>query len=306
MAERMIWKGAIAFGLVEIPVGLVAAEIPSEIKLSYIDRRDFSPVGYNRYNKATGDEVPWPEIVRGYEHQAGEYVVLSEADLRRANPKLTQTVNILHFVDGSEIEPIYYEKPYYLEPLKKSKGYVLLRETLRRTGKVGIAKIVVRTKEHIAAVGVRENALVLYLLRFAQEIRSTKELDNIDLDPADVKIQPKEIEMAKRLVEDMVVEWDPEAYTDEYATELMQVIEEKIDAGEMHTLTPDDDDDQPRKRGEIIDLMPLLAKSIDAARQSLAPARRKPAAPAPRRTKRAPAAEKRAPAEKRTARRRTG
>ncbi len=284
MVDRMIWKGAISFGLVEIPVGLVAAETPSEIKLSYIDRRDLSPVGYNRYNKATGKEVPWAEIVHGYEHQKGEYVVLSDSDLRRANPKLTQTIEILSFVNGGDIEPIYYEKPYYLAPLKKGKGYVLLRETLRRTGKVGIARIVIRTKEHIAAVGVRGQALVLYLLRFAQEVRPTEDLDEVDVELADVGIKPKEVEMAKRLVEDMVTDWDPAAYTDEYATDLMHVIENKIESGEMHTLTSDDDKPAPRKRGEITDLMPLLEKSIDAARLTRAAGKRRPVAA--RRTKR--------------------
>lgn len=284
MADRMIWKGAISFGLVEIPVGLVAAETPSEIKLSYLDRRDFSPVGYNRYNKTTGDDVPWAEIVRGYEHEKGEYVVLSDSDLRRANPKLTQTIEILHFVDGDDIEPIYYEKPYYLEPLKKGKGYVLLRETLRRTGKVGIARIVIRTKEHVAAVGVRGNALVLYLLRFAQEVRPAEDLNEANVDLGDVGIKPKEIEMAKRLVEDMVAKWDPAAYTDEYATDLMHVIESKIEAGEMHTLTSDDEEPAPRKRGEAMDLMPLLEKSIDAARLTRAAGKRRPVAA--RRTKR--------------------
>jgi DNA end-binding protein Ku len=268
MAERMIWKGTLSFGLVEIPVGLVSAETPSEIKLSFLDRRDFSPVGYNRYNKTTGEDVPWSEIVRGYEHEKGEYVVLSDADLKRANPKLTQTIEILGFVDAADIEPIYFEKPYYLEPLKKGKGYVLLREALQRTKKVAISRVVIRTKEHMAAVGVRGKALVLYLLRYAQEVRPTEDLGEVDVDLSDVGVKSKEVEMAKRLIEDMVTEWKPEEYTDDYHAELMSVIEGKIEAGEMHTLTPDEEETPMRKRGEIIDLMPLLEKSIDAAKRT--------------------------------------
>jgi DNA end-binding protein Ku len=265
MADRAIWKGSISFGLVEIPISLVSAEKPQQVKLSYLDRRDFSPVGYRRYNKATGEEVPWNEIVHGYEYEKGEYVALTEPDLRRANPELSRTVNIERFVDASEIEPIYYDKPYYLEPQKKSKGYVLLRETMKRTGKVGIARVVLRSREYLAAVLVRGEALMLQLLRFAHEVRDTRDLENVDYGLDDVGVSSREIDMAKRLVEDMLGKWKPEEYKDDYSDELMAVIENKIASGEAHTISAEEAP-APRQRGEIIDLMPLLQKSLSGGR----------------------------------------
>jgi len=264
---REIWKGSLSFGLVEIPIALVAAESRRELKLSFLDRRDFSPVGYSRYNKTTEEEVPWSEIVHGYEYKKGEYVVLSKEDLKRANPELTRTIQILHFVDAAEIESIYFDTPYYLDPVKpKSKGYVLLRETLRRTKKVGIAKVALRTREHVAAVSVRDQALMLQLLRFESEVRAPSELENAAFDLKDVGVTPKEIEMASRLVEDMLDEWKPRDYSDEYTDDLLALIESKIDSGSVHVLDESEPEEKPRARGEIFDLMPLLKKSVEAAR----------------------------------------
>jgi DNA end-binding protein Ku len=278
---REIWKGSLSFGLVEIPVALVAAESRRELKLSYLDRRDFSPVGYSRYNKTTEEEVPWAEIVHGYEYKKGEYVVLSKEDLKRANPELTRTIQIQHFVDESEIESIYFDTPYYLDPVKpKSKGYVLLRETLRRTKKVGIAKVALRTREHVAAVAVRDKALLLQLLRFHTELREPSELQHVDFDLKDVGVSPKEIELASRLVEDMLDEWKPEAFEDEYASDLMALIERKIDSGAVHVLDESEPEETPKARGEIFDLMPLLKKSVEAARGKERGGRARPRRPA--------------------------
>ena len=278
---REIWKGSLSFGLVEIPVALVAAESRRELKLSYLDRRDFAPVGYNRYNKETQEEVPWSEIVHGFEYKKGEYVVLSKEDLKRANPELTRTIQIQHFVDAAEIEPIYYDTPYYLDPVKdKSKGYVLLRETLRRTKKVGIAKVALRTREHVAAVGVRDQALVLQLLRFEEEVRAPTELQHVDFDLKDVGVSTKEIEMASRLVEDMLDAWRPGDYEDEYASDLMGLIEKKIDSGAVHVLDESEPEEAPHARGEIFDLMPLLKKSVEAARGKERSTRGRPRRPA--------------------------
>lgn len=263
---RDIWKGSITFGLVEIPVALVSAEKPGGFSLTYLDRRDFSPVGYRRYNKSTEEDVPWSEIVRGYEYAKGEYVVLGKNDLQRANPALTQTISIEQFVEASEIELIYFEKPYYLEPLKaNSKSYTLLRETLRKTGKVGIARVAVRTREHVAVVGVRENALVLYLLRFANEVRPPKILDNMASKGRAATVSAKEIQMAERLVEDLTSPWEPEAYKDDYVDDVKKLVQEKVDAGEVHALDDKPLEQPKRQRGEIIDLMPLLRKSVEAA-----------------------------------------
>jgi len=264
-----IWKGSISFGLVEIPVALVAAERPQEIRLSYLDRRDFAPVGYKRYNKANEKEVPWAEIVRGFEYEKGEFVVLTPQDLERASPELSRTIEILHFVDAGDIEPIYYERPYYLEPLNsRSKGYVLLRETLKRTGKVGIAKVAIRAREHLAAVGVRGPALVLYLLRFSNEVRAPSELDHAPGNLEEARVQPREIEIAERLVEDMGGEWDPKEYTDEYAAQLMKLVRSKVAAGQAHAIDERAPKAAARRSAEVVDLMPLLRKSLASARGS--------------------------------------
>lgn len=274
---RDIWKGSITFGLVEIPVALVSAEKPkAKISLSFLDRRDFSPVGNRRYNKTTEKEVPWSEIVHGYEYEKGEFVVIGKKDLRRANPDLTQTIAIEQFVEAAEIDPIYIDKPYYLEPLKeRSKSYALLRETLKRTKKAGIARVVVRTRESIGVVGVWGPALVLYLLRYADEVRNPEELDRLGRGSKPATISSQEIQMAERLVADMSGEWDPTRYRDEYAKDLMKVIKSKVAAGDAHELDDREEKTVPRARGEILDLMPLLKRSVEAAHGG---ARKKPSA----------------------------
>jgi DNA end-binding protein Ku len=265
--SRTIWQGTISFGLVEIQVGLYPAEHSHELGLKMLDRNDFSPIGYKRYNKTTQREIGWDDIVRGYEYTKGEYVVLSDEELRRANPAVTQMVRILYFVDAEEIEPIYYEKPYYLAPLsKKSRGYALLRDTLKRTNTLGIARIAVHTREYIAAVGERDHAIVLYLLRFADEIRSTEDLEGIR-EP--VKLDAKEIEMAEKLLAVMKQKWQPEKLKDEYANDVKKLVEKKVKAGKIHVLPDSSEDEEPAPRqAKIIDLMPLLKKSIENTRRS--------------------------------------
>ena len=295
---RAIWQGSLTFGLVEIPVALLPAEKPHGLHLSMLDRRDFSPVGYLRYNKTTEEEVPWAEIVRGYEHEKGQYVVLTEEDLAHANPELAKTVDIVRFVAQSEIEPIFYDKPYYLGPLKKkSKGYVLLRETLRDAGVVGIARMAIRTREHVAAVGVRDDALVLHLLRYADEIRPASEIESIDQTLDDVGVSEKELSMARKLVEGMTEAWDPAAYKDEYVEDVMRVVEAKVASGRSHDLSSVASERGPRREeGTLIDLMPLLKKSLES--RSKAPARA--------RTKTASARPKRVSARRGTTKRKTG
>jgi DNA end-binding protein Ku len=302
---RAIWQGSISFGLVEIPVLLLPAERPHELKLSMIDRRDFAPVGYVRYNKKTDEEVPWEEIVRAYEYEKDQYVVLTDQDLEHANPELTRTVDILRFVDRDEIEPIYYDKPYFLGPTKKhSKGYVLLRETLERTRAVGIARIVIRTREHIAALSVHERVLVLYLLRYPDEVRSTQDVEHVDVGLKDVGVGAKEVEMATRLVEGMRGKWNPDDYSDEYKDDLMNLIEKKVKSGNLQGSLFEDVDEPRRARkdaGKVLDLMPLLKKSLEVRAGRPTAARRSVRSPgrSPGRTPgRAPA--KTAPRRKRT------
>jgi DNA end-binding protein Ku len=257
-----IWKGSIRFGLVNIPVGLYSAEDSDELSFTLLDRRDLSPVGYQRINKSTGEEVPWDEIVKGYEYEEDEYVVLGEEDFKRANPEATQTVDIVAFVDAADIDPMYFDRPYYLAPTKGGdKGYAILREALAETGKAGIAKVVLRTREHLAAVLPRDKALVLELLRFDHELRDTKGLDLPGTDLGKLKVTKKEIEMAEKLVEGMVEEWDPSQYEDEYREDLMARIEEKVKKGETKEIP--EPEEEAAAEPQVIDIMDLLKRSLE-------------------------------------------
>ncbi|HEX8392125.1 MAG TPA: Ku protein [Longimicrobium sp.] len=263
---RAIWKGSISFGLVHIPVGLFSAEKPDELSFRQLDRRNLSPVGYRKYNKATGDEVEMDVIVKGYEYESGHYVVLSDEDLRRANPEKTQTVEITDFVDLDDIEPVFYDKPYYLAPIGKNpKGYALLREALKRTRKVGIAKVVIRSREHLAAVVPQGDVLVLEILRYPNEIRATEELEVPGEDLKALGVNERELEMAERLVEGMTAEWSPEKYHDSYRDDLMQLIQGRIEAGQ--TDAPDESPvpEAAEPREGVIDIMSLLKRSVEAA-----------------------------------------
>ena len=260
---RTIWKGAISFGLVNIPIGLYPATKGGGLNFTMLDRRDMSPVGYKRINKNTGVEVPWGEIVKGYEYEDGEYVVLGESDFKRANVEATQTVELLSFVDAAQIHAVYFDTPYYLAPAKKAeKGYALLRETLVRSGKVGIAKVVIRTREHIAALVPFGPMLVLELLRFAEELRDPKELE-IPLDTlSKLKISDKELAMAQTLVAEMEEDWNPDQYKHEYREDLMSFIEKKIKSGKTHSIAEPVEEKAERKSADVIDLMALLKKSV--------------------------------------------
>ena len=171
-AGRPIWKGTINFGLVNIPVALYSAEADNSIDFDLLDKRDFSRVRYRRVNEKTGREVPWDAIVKGYEYKKGEYVALTDDDFIKANVEATQSIDILDFVDAADISPVYFDKPYYLVPLKNGqRAYALLREVLKRTGKVGIARVVIRTREHLASLLADGALLILNLLRFPHELR---------------------------------------------------------------------------------------------------------------------------------------
>ena len=262
----VIWKGAISFGLVHIPVTLKAAAREHRLSFDWLDRHDMAPIGYNRINKTTGKAVEWKDIVKGYEYEKGEYVVLSDEDFKRANPEATQTVEILSFVEASAIPASYFETPYYLEPDKRGKKpYALLREAMKRSGRAGLARFVVHTKQHLAALLVTDNALMLNTLRFADEIVP---VDDLDLPAAGTKaegLSAREIESATRLIADMSEAWNPGQYGDTYRDDLMARIEEKIAAGQTHVLTEPDDEGKPvkpRESAKIIDLVSLLKQSI--------------------------------------------
>jgi DNA end-binding protein Ku len=297
---RPIWKGSLTFGLVEIPVGLYGAETGKELHFTMLDRRDFSPVGYERVNKTTGEEVPWAEVVKGYELDSGEYVALTEEDFRQASPKESKTIEILEFVDAADVDLLHAETPYWIAPVKKdSKGYALLREALRRTGKVGIAKTVLRTRERLGAVVPRDDALAFVVLRFAEELRGPEGLELPAKDAESLHVTKKEIEMAEALVEGMTEDWDPGRHHDEYRERVLARIEEKAKAGKARQIEEPSEEEEPRPR-EVIDLMPLLKKSLEGR-----PARRGAKRDAP--ATRTVAAHRARPAGKpKTARRKTG
>jgi DNA end-binding protein Ku len=257
---RSIWKGALSFGLVYIPVQMYSGSRASSIDLDFLDRRDFSPVGYQRINKKTGKVVEWADIVKGYQYEKGKYVALNEEDFRRANVKATQTIEIGRFIDAGSVPPEFFETPYYLEPAKGgAKVYALLRETLKRSGKVAVATFVMRGRQHLAAVYPHGKALVLETLRFAEEIREP------DLPSASEKaagLSPKELAMAERLVAEMSDKWNPQDYGDTYRHDLMKRIKEKIRNRETHKLTPAEKTSEPRKSAQVIDLMDVLRKSL--------------------------------------------
>jgi DNA end-binding protein Ku len=264
--SRAIWKGTVAFGLVEIPVALHSATAnEEEIHFSQLDRRDFSPIGYDRVNKRTGKPVPWEEIVKGYEHSPGEYVVLTEAELRDANVEATQTIDIVDFVDAADIDHAHWDTPYWLEPVKKqkSKSYALLREVLRRTGRAGIAKVVIRTRQRLAALTVQGDAITLNILRWAYELRDPGELQLPKGDPKELGIGEKELALAEKLVESMTTKWKPEAYEDSYRKDVLALVERKVKAGKSKEVVEAPKPRAAARTGEVIDLMPLLKESMD-------------------------------------------
>jgi DNA end-binding protein Ku len=260
---RSMWKGAISFGLVHIPVEMYPAASDQGLDLSMLDRRDFAPIGFKRYNKATGKEVSWDDIVKGYEYSDGEYVVLSDEDLRRANPDATQTIDILAFVNAEQVPLIYYEQPYYLAPGKGGdKVYALLRETLRDVGKIGIANVVIRVKQHLAALVCVGDTIVLNTLRYPDEIRPTDELKIPAADSKAAQVTEKELQMAKALVEGMSEKWKPQQYHDTYREDVMALIKKKIAANQTKTLTEPEPEEEKPAKSNVIDLVSLLQASL--------------------------------------------
>jgi DNA end-binding protein Ku len=273
---RSIWKGSITFGLVNIPVGLYSAEQREELSLHLLDKRNMARVRYKRVNEETGKEVPWEETVRGYEFADGRYVVLSDEDLKRASPEKTQTVDILDFVDLDEISPVYFDKPYFLAPDKKgAKSYALLRETLKRTRKIGIATVVIRTKQYLAAVIAQDDVLLLEILRYPHELR---EAGDLDLPSGKAGVTDRELDMAERLVEGMVDTWEPSRYKDTYFRDLKKMIDQRVEAGQLESAPPPADEEKKPARSNVVDLMALLKQSVESGgKAAKAPAKKAPA-----------------------------
>lgn len=277
---RAIWKGAISFGLVHIPVALVSATSSGGVDFDWLDKRSMDPVGYKRINKVTGKEMTKENIVKGVQYEKGRYVVLSEEEIRSAHPKSTQTIEIFGFVDSDRIPLQNIDTPYFLAPDKRGeKVYALLRETLADTQKVALANVVLHTRQHLAAVMPLDSAMVLVILRWPAEVRS---LDTLELTDAvtEATLSKSERDMARRLVKDMSVDWQPDEYRDTFEEKIMQLVETKAREGKIEDVETNVGEPE-RKSADVIDLTELLKRSLG----SKSPAKRR--APARKKTSKA-------------------
>ncbi len=271
---RALWKGFVSFGLVMIPVSLYSGESPQAgLDLDMLDAHDLSRIRFKRVNEKTGREVAWGSIVKGYEFEKGHYVVLQPEDFKAAAADVVRGgIEITDFVDRDQISPVYYEKPYYLEPAKNGqKGYSLLREALRKSGRVGIAKVVIQTRQRLAALMPQGAALVLVTMRFGEEVRDAADLK---LPPAGAKAAPRELDMAQRLIDDMTGDWDPSRYRDQYRDALRKVIEDRAhhpDGGKRRK--PPEQEAPP----ESYNMMELLRRSVEGQKTASRRHARRPA-----------------------------
>ncbi len=257
-----IWSGAINFGLVTIPVKLQTAVRTSDLRFNFLHKTDEGRVNNVRRCSIDGEELSFDDIVRGYEYEKGRYVILSDEDFARVNPEATQSVDIVQFVDLSEIDPMFFDKPYYLEPEKRGRhAYALLREALKESGKVGIAKVVIRSREHLAALKPNGDALVLELMHFADEI---VEQSTLDL-PAAEKPAENEMKVAQLLIDTMTEAFKPEAFRDEYREQMLAMIEARAAGKE----TPEQETKAP-ERSNVVNLMDVLQKSLEQTKRSRA------------------------------------
>lgn len=264
---RTIWKGAISFGLVHIPVALVSAQEPGGIDFDWLDQRSMDPVGYQRVNKKTGEVVDKAHIVKGVEYGKGHYVVLSEDEIRDAHPRSTQTIELFAFVDSAQIPLQNIDTPYYLSPDKRGgKVYALLREGLVATGKVALARVVVRTRQHLAALIPVESALVLIMLRWPAHVRGLDVLD-LESEVTQPSLKKSELDMARRLIDDLSTDWQPQDYEDTFSDRIMALVERKARAGKLEQV--EEMDEEGTHRGaDIVDLTELLKRSLHGGTSS--------------------------------------
>lgn len=275
---RAIWKGAISFGLVHIPVALVTATSTQGVDFDWLDKRSMDPVGYKRVNKVTGKEVSKENIVKGVAYEKGRYVVLSEEEIREAHPKSTQTIDIFAFVDSVQIPLQHIDKPYYLAPDRRGeKVYALLREALSSTDKVALAHVVLHTRQHLAALMPIDSAMVLVILRWPSEVRGleTLELDDSVTKP---KLAKSELDMAKRLIKDMSADWQPEEYQDSFQDRIMALVEKKAKAGKIENVEQVEGE-ETRRSADVIDLTELLKRSLGGKPDSKTKAKPKASTP---------------------------
>ncbi|ALN62762.1 ku protein [Lysobacter antibioticus] len=262
---RPIWTGTLSFGLLNIPVKLMTGERRVDLHFRMLDSRNKAPIRYERVNEETGEEVPWKEIVKAFEYDKGSYVVIEEADIAAAAPDHKETVDIDTFVDAASIGAEFYEKPYVLEPGKKAeKGYVLLREVLKRTGMVGVGRVVIRTREYLAAVVPQDDALMLMILRYAQELVDPSDYKLPEGGMAKWKISAREVEMAEQLIKSMSGEWKPDSYKDDFRQRLHKVIEQRVKSKKVVRGKPSDETKLPENAAtNVIDFAELLKRSLE-------------------------------------------
>jgi DNA end-binding protein Ku len=261
---RPIWTGILSFGLLNVPVALMSGERKVDLHFRMLDSRNNAPIRYERINSETGEEVPWKDIVKAFEYSKDSYVILKPEDIKSAAPESHETVEIDSFIPEGSISPQYYETPYILVPGKKSeKGYVLLRETLKKTRMIGIAKVVIRTREYLSAVMPHDDALLLMLLRYPQEIVEVSDHPVPTGKTAEYRITSKEFEMAQQLVESMAGKWQPENYRDEFRHKLSTVIQKRLKSKGLVTKPEVDEHNLPENAAtNVVDFMSLLEKSL--------------------------------------------
>ena len=263
---RPIWNGTISFGLLNVPVQLYSGEKTVDLHLRMLDSRDQSPIRYERINSETGEEVPWKDVVKAFEYSKGSYVVIDEDALRKARPESTETVEIEAFVERASIDPRYFEKPYYLVPGKKAeKGYVLLREILQKSGRVGIAKVVIRTRQYLAALMPEGSALILNLMRFPQELVEADEFTLPGGSLTKYRITPKEVQMAEALVDSMSTKWNPTDYKDDFRQTLRKIVDAQVakKRGKKVSAVEEKVKAHPEETTNVVDFMALLKKSLE-------------------------------------------
>lgn len=274
---RPIWSGTLSFGLLNVPVSLMPGERRTDLSFRMLDARDNAPIRYERVNAETGEEVPWKDIVKAFEYDKGSYVVLESEDIKSAAPESHDAIEVETFVDAAAIGPQYFEKPYVLVPAKKAeKGYVLLRETLARTGRIGIARVVIRTRESLCAVIPQGDALLLLMMRYPQELVDVAEYNLPAGDAADYRVNAKELQMAEQLIASMESEWTPGDYKDEFRARLHDVIEQRVKAKGGKVPKMEESDIPEDATTNVVDFMSLLQQSIDAKKRSPA-AKKSPA-----------------------------
>lgn len=287
---RPIWTGAISFGLLNIPIQLMSGERRTDIHFRMLDSRDNTPVRYERVNAETGEEVPWKEIVKAYEFSKDNYVVLQPEDIKRAAAENHETIAIEAFVDADSISPAYLEKPYILVPGKKAeKGYVLLREVLKKHNRVGVGRVVIRTREYLSMVTPQGDALMLILLRFPQELVDVADYAIPEGSARSWKVTPREMEMAEMLMESMTEDWTPANYRDEFRERLSEVIKQRIKQKRVARIEEQEEDEDTEAATNVVDFMSLLKKSLEKKGETLGTSARKPAKKATKRAAKAPA-----------------